>query len=77
MILTADKKIAFLDFGSVGFRNRLWDVARFCSSLEGDGFLDIYLRAKGRTLEEGDDKLFMVYKKYFNLLGLTHFLVWD
>ncbi|MEK7582494.1 MAG: phosphotransferase [Patescibacteria group bacterium] len=75
-ILTADKRIAFLDFGSVGFRNYLWDVARLCSSLKETNFLDIYSRAKGHTLGEKDDKLFTAYQKYFNLLDLTHVLVW-
>lgn len=91
IILTDNNKVALLDLGSVGWRNHLWDVASFYSHLgtlpdlkirksfrtkAQQLFLNTYLKMTREVLTPKKKLLFIFYKKYFDILALTHNLVW-
>ncbi len=89
IVLAPSGKIFFLDSGNTGFRHRLLDVAAFCSHLETLKDLKIGKKARaksrrlfigayldGEKLKRKEKALFALYEKYFNLLALTHILVW-
>jgi len=76
LVITSDNEIIFIDYDDVGFRNYLWDVARLTCSLKSDDFLDAFFKAKNGHINESDQRLFDIYKKYFGLLDRTHVLVW-
>lgn len=92
IVLTPRGKIVFLDAGNAGRRHWLMDVAGFYSHLgtlkdlkikkssrtrSRRLFLNAYIKANGRkSLTEKEKALFALYERYFNLLALTHVLVW-
>ena len=91
ILLTSDNRISIFDFGETGQRHYLWDIAGLYSHLgvvtravneESDAkkqqelFLDSYLKISGRVLSEEEQKLFSLFRDYFELLILTHLLVW-
>ena len=91
VLLTSDNRISIFDFGETGQRHYLWDIAGLYSHLgvvtravneESDAkkqqelFLDSYLKISGRVLSEEEQKLFSLFRDYFELLILTHLLVW-
>ncbi|MEX2090912.1 MAG: aminoglycoside phosphotransferase family protein [Candidatus Paceibacterota bacterium] len=92
IIITPDIKISLIDFGSIGYRHRLWDVAGFCSHIKTtkdsqiDGavrtqiqnlFLKTYSEATGISFGEKEKRLLKTYGAYFELLIRTHVLVWN
>ncbi|MDP3696903.1 MAG: phosphotransferase, partial [Candidatus Taylorbacteria bacterium] len=91
IMITADNKIAFLDFGSMGYRHYLWDVAGFCSHVKfsqdfqsnpdfyskvSDSFLNAYAKLKDISVGADKNMVMAVYMNYFELLARTHVLVW-
>lgn len=89
IVLTPAGKIVFLDAGNARSRHRLLDIAGFCSHLKTLEDLKIGKKARnesrrlffgaylgGKKLTAKEKALFTLYEKYFDLLALTHILVW-
>lgn len=91
VMLTARGTITLLDLGTTSRRGRFWDIAAFYSHLvtlpdlcvdktillqSRRLFLDAYLNLSGLTLAGRNKDRFNAYKNFFDLLALTHTLVW-
>lgn len=85
-LILNNKKITVIDLENVHLGDRIIDIANFCSHLYTLAELKItekekklseknFLKASG-FFSLSEKKGFEVYKKYFNLLAISHQMVW-